>query len=129
MSRDRRGYGWTYIDGRTIKVHRAAFAAFVRPLVAGELVCHHCDNPACFEPSHLFAGDHADNNRDMHEKGRFARTPGEAHSRVKLTEQDVHEIRERRARGDSGHDLARAFNVHPNTIYAACTRASWKHLA
>lgn len=35
-------------------------------------VCHRCDNPACYRPSHLFEGTATDNNHDAKRKGRNA---------------------------------------------------------
>lgn len=38
--------------------------------LAGNLVCHSCDNSSCVNPSHLFLGSYADNAKDYWDKKR-----------------------------------------------------------
>lgn len=78
-------------------------------------VCHHCDNPSCVRPDHLFLGTCADNNRDMREKRRDSPPPlhaGESHPNATTPDALVREARERYALGGlTALDLANAYGV------------------
>lgn len=65
------GYGSFRVDGRNARAHRWLLGHLRgEALGADELGCHHCDNPPCCNPRHLFIGSHGDNTRDMTAKGR-----------------------------------------------------------
>lgn len=76
------GYGEIYVDGRKASTHRVSF--FLAYGYTPPTVCHHCDNPPCVRPDHLFGGTQGDNSRDMWAKGRGVdppRTKAKAHCR------------------------------------------------
>jgi len=51
-------------------VHRLAYIEAHGNIPSGFFVCHTCDQRLCIEPTHLYAGTAADNNRDCWARGR-----------------------------------------------------------
>ena len=127
-SRHEFGYGWFWCDGKNRGAHRVALElSSGQGLPAGLSACHHCDNPGCCNPRHLFAGTVADNQRDMAAKGRSTagRFVGEKHPLAKLTYADVRAIREMAAAGARTRTIAESFGVTPSTVNGIVAGRSW----
>lgn len=77
---------------------------------------HHCDNPACVNPYHLYAGTQKQNIHDKIKRGRQNLPKGERHHNVKLTDQNVQEIRQLYAQGILQKTLAARFGVRQDHI-------------
>lgn len=63
----------TYQNGKRkiTQAHRVAWVIFnCADIPPGMFVCHHCDNPTCVNPMHLFVGTAQDNVDDKMRKGR-----------------------------------------------------------
>src|SRR5262245_66367078 len=58
------GYGAMRFDGRWTLAHRI-MALVCGMAIQGVCVCHHCDNPTCVNPEHLFIGSRLDNMLDI----------------------------------------------------------------
>jgi hypothetical protein len=64
------GYAAFSMHNRLRSAHRVAWEFTNGPIPDGMWVLHHCDNPLCVRPDHLFLGTVVDNNRDTVAKRR-----------------------------------------------------------
>lgn len=130
-----KGYGTVRAGGKLRGAHRVAYeAAHGEGSAAGLVVRHRCDTPACVNPVHLEIGTHADNVRDMMERGRHVAPglKGGANASAKLTEDDVRTIRTAYVRGSRTHGLralARPLGVDHSLIRKIVRHELWAHVA
>ena len=127
--RDAKGYGVVGVRGsKTEKAHRVAWRLSKGQIPKGKQCCHHCDNPPCCNPNHLFIGTPKDNTLDCIVKGRARYLKGESKPEAKLTNELVRKAKELFRSGVTFADIGRKFGLHYTTIMDAVRGKSWKHL-
>jgi hypothetical protein len=133
------GYGrvWSPTHKARFLAHRIAAVIWLDFELTSRLcVLHHCDNPPCFNPTHLFAGTKKENTRDMMAKGRDrfgGPQPGERNGRSILTATAVREIRQqtdpyRRVPNGLYAELAESYGVSVILVRRVAKRKCWKHV-
>lgn len=135
---------------KIVYAHRLSYEIHFGPIPLGLFVCHHCDNPSCVNPAHLFLGTNSDNLKDAVRKGRHGSkthperiacgdrngkftkpeaTPrGSNHGMAILDEDKVRAIR-LLFESQTRRELALQFGVSIPTIKAIVLRRIWKHVA
>lgn len=131
--KDKDGYGTLKRnEGGRYRAHRISYELHHGPVPDGLLVCHSCDNPACVNPAHLWAGTSAENTLDKVKKGRAANAPpkdpcrGERHWQAKLRAIDVREIRRLVGSGHTQHGVARMYGISQGAIWAIVHGKAWR---
>ena len=121
-----RGYGAIVIDQKSRIVSRVSAWAFngfnLDPKFS---VCHICDNPPCFNPSHLFVGTHAENMGDMARKNR---RKSENNWTAKLNDTSALFVKYAIESGEKRREIAKRFGISIQTVSHIANKRSWKHV-
>ena len=106
-------YGQLYIGDKKEYCHRASFKLLVAKIPYKMQVLHKCDNPPCFNPSHLFIGSLQDNMNDMVKKGRQKTIPllGIKNGMCKFSEETIRNIRKDKLNGMTPKELRNKYNI------------------
>lgn len=125
--KDRDGYGFIGVNGVPKRVHRVVLGFEGSDIPSGMIVCHHCDNPGCVNPDHLFIGAVADNVADKMAKGRAIGTPmpGEKNGFAKLTDSQARVIKSDKR---TCRAVAKDYNVGKSTINNIQSGKTWRHV-
>lgn len=138
--KDQCGYGNISHDYKELKAHRVSWTIFKGDIPANMCVCHHCDNPACVNPDHLFLGSHKDNMDDRDRKKRCCRgekrselnrqfgIKGERVYNSKLNADKVKEIVMLRRQGLKFREIADKFGVKHPTVQGILNGRYWRHV-
>lgn len=123
------------------EAHRFSYLLKFREIPFGLFVCHHCDNPPCVNPDHLFLGTAQDNADDCKRKNRTTKgdkswvhnnpyiTRGENNGRAKLKAAQVLEIRNLYDTGEfSQAGIARMFSLDSARVGEIVNGKMWKSL-
>lgn len=118
------GYGRVQRRPNAWLAHRLAWTLTHGDIPPETFVLHHCDNPPCINPAHLYLGTQHDNMRDMIARERY-NNKGERNGRAKLTANLVRYIR---TSSKTGAELGRELGVSRVIISSIRLRKSWQHI-
>lgn len=122
---DKHGYGIISHNGSNLFAHRVSWMIHKGEIPKGMSVLHHCDNPNCVNPDHLFLGTQNDNMQDMITKGRHW-SPFTA--KRKLSDDAIRTIRKSFTK-ESVKRLASEYGVTEGTIYTVARGQLWRRVA
>ena len=141
-SKRNKGYGaFVWADRGLIvqgRAHRYSWELVHGKIPAGMCCLHRCDVPACVNPSHLWLGTKAENNRDMCAKGRHAKAPyscvrnhtqkyvtGSAHHAAKITPEIARKIRADK-KSLSYSQLSKKYSLAIGNLWRIVNGVTWK---
>jgi Mor family transcriptional regulator len=123
------GYGVLRWLGKRVYAHRLVYELTYGPIPDGLFICHHCDNPPCCNPQHLYAGTQRDNMRDRDRRGRGlkGRSRKGKPTNAKITAEIAEAIRNEPAttRKDIKR-IAEKYRLHWASIYRIRNNQIWQ---
>ena len=123
------GYGVIWFDGQDQGAHRVMWQLTYGVIPEGKCVCHHCDNPPCCNPAHLYIGDARTNAADRETRGRGGgcKRRGENNANSKLTWAQVREIRALYATDKwTQQTIAGRFGIRQTDVSRIVNYNAWK---
>ena len=127
----RGGYGRIKVGNRLVYATRVSLAISGVRVPTDKQACHHCDNPVCVNPEHLFLGTPDDNVQDCVRKGRQARLMGrhrgEGNPSAQLNEDQVKEILKMKG-SVTPKRIAQKYGISRWAIYQILSGRKWSHL-
>lgn len=112
-------------DGKksSLSTHRLSYYLHNGDIPDGMFVLHKCDNPACWNPEHLYLGTHGRNMQDITDRNR---RKGSNHPRATITEQQAEEIKSTPSTYGSAAKLAAKFGISKHVIHNIRSGKAWK---
>jgi len=125
------GYGQLKINRKDKMAHRVSWIIHFGEIPEGMIVCHHCDNPECVNPKHLFIGTYKDNIADCIRKGRNKTSilRGESNGSSKLKDSQIPIIRQKYSTGEySLRKLGKEYGIGFEAIRRVIKHMSFKNI-
>lgn len=110
-----KGYGRLGFNYKMLKAHRIALFG-LNGHDDPRMACHHCDNPACVRPEHLYAGTAADNVSDKMTRGRHRGNHRLTKAQVEAIIADPRVYRE----------IAQQYGISTSNVGMIKQRLTWK---
>jgi hypothetical protein len=124
----RGGYGRFRIKGKFFSAHVRSLEMANGPLSHGKKALHHCDNPTCVRPEHLFEGTQHENILDSAKKGRHKNPVhrGESNPNAKVSEKDVTLLRSNPPSSAEKPIVARRLGITVHSLNRILRGERWK---